>query len=145
MHMKHSLMTIKWYFAFSQWILSMCQPPLRLSYFIYILDVPIPINIGITFSTTTPRGRHVSKKLDVKTSPFHSSTRGHWCLGPDLNAFFFHIWVRKAPIYCFSLFPTHQLRNSHLDEMGPIVWTWDRITIGYFWVRYRFTYMNKIA
>ena len=43
---------------------------------ITILDVPIPINIGITFSTTTPRGRHVSKKLDVKTFPFDSSTRG---------------------------------------------------------------------
>ena len=48
------------------------------SYFMIILDVPIPINIGITFSTTTPRRRHVSKKkLDVKTFPFDSSTRGH--------------------------------------------------------------------
>ena len=42
----------------------------------HILDVPIPINIGITFSTTTPRGRHVSKKLDVKAFPFDSRYQG---------------------------------------------------------------------
>ena len=48
----------------------------KLSGNVRLLDVPILINIGITFSTTTARGRHVSKKLDVKTFPFDSSTRG---------------------------------------------------------------------
>ena len=38
---------------------------------ICILDVPIPINIGITFSTTTPRGRHVSKKAQRKNLPLY--------------------------------------------------------------------------
>ena len=50
----------------------------KLSGNVRLLDVPILINIGITISTITPRGRHVSKKLDVKTFPFDSSTRGHW-------------------------------------------------------------------
>ena len=50
----------------------------KLSGNVRLLDVPILINIGITFSTTTPRGRHVSKKLDVKAFPFDSSTREHW-------------------------------------------------------------------
>ena len=45
----------------------------KLSGNVRLLDVPILINIGITFSTTTPRGRRVSKKLDVKTFPFDSS------------------------------------------------------------------------
>ena len=41
--------------------------PLELSYFTILLDVQIPINIGIFSATPTPMGRVISKKAQSST------------------------------------------------------------------------------
>ena len=56
-----------------QLVLSCVAQSFVASIYLYILDVPIPINIAISmalmFSTTTPRVRHISRKARCKNLP----------------------------------------------------------------------------